>query len=181
MLILSIDTSCDETSVAVTNNTTVLSNVLWSQASLHSKWGGVFPSLAKRAHEEHIDWVFEKALKTAFPKKLMPSAYSLLPNHIDAIAVTIGPGLAIALEVGIKKAKELSEKYNKPFIAVNHIEGHLLSCLAKPNTAISKSKFLISKQIPNSKSQIPNQSPVTSHQTSVTFPALSLVASGKHT
>ena len=65
--ILSIDTSCDETSVAVTENTKVLSNIIWSQASLHAKWGGVLPSLAKREHEERIDWVITKALKTAFP------------------------------------------------------------------------------------------------------------------
>lgn len=147
MLILSIDTSCDETSVAVTDGVTVLSNVLWSQASLHAEFGGVFPSLAKRAHEEHIEWVIKKALGTS--KKAI--------EDMDAIAVTIGPGLAIALEVGINKAKELAKKYNKTLIAVNHIEGHLLSPLA-----VSK-----------------NSQPTTHNQ--LLFPALSLVASGKHT
>lgn len=105
MKILAIDTSCDETSAAVTEGTKVLSNIIWSQASLHAKFGGVYPSLAQREHAKRIDWVIEKALKTAFPKVLVPSPYSLLPKYIDAVAVTIGPGLAIALEVGIKKGE----------------------------------------------------------------------------
>jgi len=124
--ILSIDTSCDETSVAITNSVNVLSNIIWSQASLHAKWGGVFPSLAKRSHEEHIDWTVNEALKKA----------GLTMKEIDAIAVTKGPGLAIALEVGIIKAKDLSLKNKIPLIAVNHIEGHLLSSLANRNLNI---------------------------------------------
>ena len=65
MKTLAIDTSCDETSVAVTENTKVLSNIIWSQASLHAKWGGVVPSIAKREHEERIDWVIAKAVQSA--------------------------------------------------------------------------------------------------------------------
>ena len=120
MKILSIDTSCDETAAAVTEDTKVLSNTVWSQASLHAKFGGVMPSLAQREHEEHIDWVIDKALK---------SASMNLPD-IDAIAVTTGPGLSIALGVGVNKAKELAKKYKKPLIPVNHIEAHILSPLA---------------------------------------------------
>ena len=159
MKTLAIDTSCDETSVAVTENTKVLSNIIWSQASLHAKWGGVVPSIAKREHEERIDWVIAKAVQSAKVKV----------HNLDAIAVTAGPGLAIALEVGIAKAKELSKKFNKPFIPVNHIEGHLLSPLARPG--ISKSKYLISKQIQNSKFKIQN----------LNFPVLGVVTSGGHT
>lgn len=170
MKILSIDTSCDETAAAVTDGVKILSNVLWSQASLHASYGGVYPSLAKRAHEERIGWVVEKALKTASPKSLSTS-YQLLDTKIDAIAVTVGPGLAIALEVGISKAKELARKFNKPLITVNHIEGHLFSPLAKPRTERSNFKFEIYKQFKNSKLKIQN----------LKFPALSLVASGKHT
>lgn len=121
MRILAIDTSCDETAAAVTEYTKILSNVIWSQASLHAKFGGVLPSLAKRKHEERIDFVINKALQNAKCRL----------SDVDAVAVTIGPGLAIALEVGIRKAKELSKKSDKPFIAVNHIEGHILSSLAK--------------------------------------------------
>lgn len=120
MKILAIDTSCDETAAAVTDNTKVISNIIWSQASLHAKFGGVMPSLAQRQHEEHIDWVIEKALSTAH--------CSL--STVDCIAVTIGPGLSIALGVGIDRARKLSIKYKIPVIPVNHIEAHLLSSFA---------------------------------------------------
>lgn len=123
MKILAIDTSADETSAAVTENTKILSNIVWSQASLHANFGGVMPSLAQRMHQERIDFVVKKALGKFSIKK-----------DIDVIAVTIGPGLAIALKVGVDKAKEIARKYKKPLIAVNHLEGHILSCLAKPNT-----------------------------------------------
>jgi len=122
MKILAIDTSTDETSVAVTEDTHIISNVIWSQAVLHSKWGGVVPALARLEHQKRINWVVQQALKRSKSQ----------PNQIDAIAVTVGPGLAIALEVGIKKAKELSYAFRKPLIAVNHLEGHILSPLAKP-------------------------------------------------
>ncbi|MCX6705891.1 MAG: tRNA (adenosine(37)-N6)-threonylcarbamoyltransferase complex transferase subunit TsaD [Candidatus Woesebacteria bacterium] len=123
MKILAIDTSCDETAAAVTENTKIISNIIWSQASQHADFGGVMPSLAQRLHRERIDFVVNRALSTA---------HCSLSTDIDAIAVTIGPGLAIALEVGISKAKQLSQKYNRPIIPVNHIEGHLLSCFAQP-------------------------------------------------
>ncbi|MGA3291671.1 MAG: tRNA (adenosine(37)-N6)-threonylcarbamoyltransferase complex transferase subunit TsaD [Candidatus Microgenomates bacterium] len=129
MKILSIDTSCDETSVAVTERTKILSNVIWSQASAHAKFGGVMPSLAKRMHEERIDWVIDKAIKDSKCKI----------ENLDAIAVTVGPGLSIALGVGIDRAKKLAIKYNKRLIAVNHLEGHILSSLA--NSDILKVKL----------------------------------------
>src|SRR3989339_975987 len=120
MKILSIDTSCDETSVAITEGTKIISNIIWSQASQHASFGGVMPSLAQRLHRERIDWVINRALLNC----------KLQIENCDRIAVTVGPGLAIALEVGISKAKELALKYNKPIIPINHIEGHLLSPLA---------------------------------------------------
>jgi N6-L-threonylcarbamoyladenine synthase len=180
--ILAIDTSCDETAVAVTQGNKILSNVLWSQASLHSKFGGVYPSLAKRAHEERIDWVVEKALKSAFGSK-QTTDYSLQKN-ITAFAVTVGPGLAIALGVGINKAKELTRKYNKSLIPVNHIEGHVLSVFVTPKN--SKLEILNSKQTSNIKSKIPNKTPNSNYESSFTyhrslFPAMALIASGKHT
>jgi len=134
MLILAIDTSCDETAVAVTANLQVVSNIVWSQSSLHSSFGGVMPSLAQRQHEERIDWVVQKALTTAH--------CSL--STIDCIAVTVGNGLGIALGVGINKAKELAIKYKKPLIPVSHTEAHLLSPFAIPN-----SQFPISNQFSN--------------------------------
>ena len=134
MRILAIDTSCDETAVAVTEDTKVLSNVVWSQASLHAKFGGVMPSLAQRMHEERIDWVIDKAIKNS---GLPGGRAKLKIKNVDAIAVTIGPGLAITLGVGIAKAKELAKKYNKPLVAVNHLEGHILSPFAETELKIS--------------------------------------------
>lgn len=121
MIILSIDTSCDETAAAVTSERKILSNVIYSQVLLHKKWGGVVPSLAKRAHEERIDNIIDRALKNAH----------ISMKKIDAIAVTQGPGLAIALGVGIDKATELALQYKKPLIGINHLEGHLYSAFAQ--------------------------------------------------
>lgn len=145
-IILAIDTSCDETSVAVTRGVKILANVVWSQAAQHAKFGGVMPSLAQRMHEERIDWVINKAMKSS----------GLKVQEINAIAVTEGPGLAIALGVGIKKAKELAEKLKIPLIGINHIEGHLLSPLAV--SRLREENF-----------------------SGVTFPVLGLVVSGGHT
>lgn len=121
MYILSIDTSCDETSVAVTQQRCVRAHVEYTQAVVHAKWGGVVPSLAKRAHKERIDSVIERTLQKA----------KMDMEKIDALAVTVGPGLAIALEVGIRTAKNLSLQYNKPLIPVNHMEGHIYSCFVQ--------------------------------------------------
>ncbi len=123
MKILAIDTSCDETAVAVTEGRKILSNEIYSQILIHKKWGGVVPNLAKRAHEERFDLVLSSALKKA-------EVFSI-KKDIDLIAVTYGPGLAVALEVGIQKAKELAQKYDKKIIAVNHMEGHIYSCFAQ--------------------------------------------------
>jgi len=115
MKILAIETSCDETSVAVVADGIIKSNVVWSQIKLHAPWGGVVPSIAKRAHQERIDGIIKQALEEAGVK------------GADFVAVTVGPGLAIALEVGILKAKELCKKWKTPLIPVNHLEGHLLA------------------------------------------------------
>lgn len=119
-LILAIDTSCDETSAAVTLGRIVLSNIIASQVNLHQAYGGVYPTLAKQAHQKKIKLVVKQALKKA----------GIKITDIDALAVTIGPGLAPALEVGIKFAKNMAKKYHKPLIAINHIEAHLFSVLA---------------------------------------------------
>jgi N6-L-threonylcarbamoyladenine synthase len=150
-MILSIDTSCDETAAAVVLGRRVLSNVVYSQVLLHKKWGGVVPSIAKRAHEERIDFVINATIKKILSQKNLFTGKLASPpqsagsvairssssdegslhrnffDYIEAIAVTVGPGLAPALEVGIKKAKELAEKFNKKIISVNHLEGHIYS------------------------------------------------------
>lgn len=113
MKVLGIDTSCDETSMAVVENGKILRNIVASQVSLHKNWGGVVPDLAKRAHEKNIDKVYQKTI--------------LGMGEIEVVAVTIGPGLAPALRVGVEFAKKLAWETNKKLVAVNHIEGHLLS------------------------------------------------------
>lgn len=119
--ILAIDTSADDTCVAVTQGRRILSNARFSQISLHAEFGGIYPTIAKRAHQEHIDAVVKRALRLSRKNW----------KEIDYIAVTYGPGLAPALDVGVKKAKELAESYGKQIIPVNHMEGHFYSCFAQ--------------------------------------------------
>ena len=121
-LILGIESSCDETAASlITENEQgipiVLSNIVSSQTEVHKEFGGVVPELAARSHMEKIDWIVNKAIKKA-DKKI---------NEIDAIASTAGPGLIVCLSVGLSFGKALSLSLNKPFIAVNHLEGHALS------------------------------------------------------
>jgi len=116
VLILGIESSCDETAAAVVKNgRTVLSNVISSQIELHKLYGGVVPEIASRKHIEKIDQVIEEALAEA----------NVTLNDIDAIAVTYGPGLVGALLVGVAEAKALSYAANKPLVGVHHIEGHV--------------------------------------------------------
>lgn len=116
VFILGIETSCDETSVAVVKNgREVLSNIISSQVPIHEKFGGVVPEIASRNHVEAISNVTQKALEEA----------KMTIEDIDAISCTYGPGLVGALLVGVSYAKALSYASNKPLIATNHIEGHI--------------------------------------------------------
>ena len=114
--ILGIESSCDDTSAAVIQNTTLLSNVIASQA-VHVKYGGVIPELASRAHQQNIIPVVDTALKEA----------GITVDKIDAIAFTRGPGLLGSLLVGTSFAKGLSIAGNIPMVEVNHLQGHILS------------------------------------------------------
>lgn len=114
--ILGIESSCDDTSAAVIRNTTLLSNVIASQA-VHVKYGGVIPELASRAHQQNIIPVVDTALKEA----------GITADKIDAIAFTRGPGLLGSLLVGTSFAKGLSIARNIPMVEVNHLQGHILS------------------------------------------------------
>ena len=121
-LILGIETSCDETAASlITENDQgipiVLSNIISSQEEVHKEFGGVVPELAARSHIEKIDWIVQKAINES-GKKI---------EDIDAIASTAGPGLIVCLSVGLSFGKAFSTAINKPFIAVNHLEGHALS------------------------------------------------------
>ena len=114
--ILGIESSCDDTSAAVIRNTTLLSNVIASQA-VHVKYGGVIPELASRAHQQNIIPVVDTALKEA----------GITADKLDAIAFTRGPGLLGSLLVGTSFAKGLSIANNIPMVEVNHLQGHILS------------------------------------------------------
>lgn len=112
---LAIETSCDETSVAVTYGRKVLSNIISTQIELHKKYGGVVPEIASRHHVENISYVIEQALNEA----------KIGFEDIDIIGSTIGPGLVGALLVGLSTAKGLAFALNKPLVGVHHIEGHI--------------------------------------------------------
>ncbi|SEF40379.1 N6-L-threonylcarbamoyladenine synthase [Caloramator fervidus] len=115
-LTLGIETSCDETSAAVVlNGRDVLSNIIFSQVDIHKKFGGVVPEVASRKHVEIISAVVDEALNSAGVKI----------DDIDLVAATYGPGLVGALLVGLSYAKGLAFSTKKPFIGVNHIEGHI--------------------------------------------------------
>jgi N6-L-threonylcarbamoyladenine synthase len=197
MIILGIETSCDETAVALIEGRgglkkpefKVLGNAIYSQVKLHEEFGGVFPMLAKREHSKNLVPLFAQALKNA--KKLGKIAKSrraepamekrirkildrepelaehflaFLPTitkpKIDAIAVTVGPGLEPALWVGVNFAKALSAFWNIPMIPTNHMEGHIVSVLHNEGTS------------GRTKNRPPQK---------VEFPALALLISGGHT
>lgn len=149
-LILAIDTSCDDTSVAVLKGRRVLSSIISSQTELHKKWGGVVPTIAKRAHQENIERVYQEALKRARIKE----------EVIEFVAVTYGPGLAIALEVGVAFAKNLAYSQKKKFVPINHMEGHMLA------------SFILNQK---------DNGSIKTGQENDIFPALALLMSGNHT
>ena len=200
MKILAIETSCDETSVAIIEakdglknpSFEILSNIVLSQIKLHAHWGGVVPMMAKREHQKNLIPILKKSLlkaslleatshvASASPLLLKRHAMSLeailkrepelmeqflkfiptiKPPEIDAIAVTVGPGLEPALWVGINFAKALALIWNKPIVAVNHMEGHVVASLLATT----------SHKVKSEKSKV------------VEFPALALLVSGGHT
>ncbi len=141
MKILSIETSCDDTAIAVIEfeqihqETTckILANFVSSQASLHNEYGGVFPAMAKREHIKNLPILYQQVVEKC-------------GENFDAITVTVGPGLEPCLWTGITFAKELAERLNMPIIPVNHMEGHLFSSLL-PEYEIGKE--IILKSLPN--------------------------------
>jgi len=119
---LGIETSCDETAASVVREKDdgtgeILSNVVSSQIEEHKKFGGVVPEIAARAHVEKIEFIIKKALEES----------NLNLNDIDGISATAGPGLIVCLTVGLNAGKAIAGSLKKPFVAVNHLEGHALS------------------------------------------------------
>lgn len=166
MRVLAIETSCDETAIAILEcagdkesaTFTVLGNTLLSQIDIHREYGGVFPALAKREHAKNLVPILEAALEEAellvedtqaIPEETRAQISELLarepglaeqffefvsecePPAVDAIAVTSGPGLEPALWVGINFAKALALLWDKPLVAINHMEGHILAALVQ--------------------------------------------------
>ena len=133
MKILAIETSCDETAVAVlevkNNKFRIIINLVSSQVKLHEKYGGVYPSLAKREHQKNLPILIKKTFKNVQSKQ------------IGLIAVTVGPGLEPCLWVGINFAKDLAEKLKIPIILVNHIEAHILVNFFDKNHKLKNMSF----------------------------------------
>ncbi len=152
MIILAIETSCDDTCCSIleikNNKLKLLSNIVSSQVKLHAKYGGVYPTLAKREHQKNLPIVLKRALKKIDYLK------------IDLIAVTIGPGLDPCLWVGINFAKDLAKSWKIPIIGTNHIEGHIIANWLAPIGENYKSQIINYKNL---------------------FPALCLIVSGGHT
>ncbi len=169
MRLLGIETSCDETAIAVVENFKILSNVVSSQIKVHKKWGGVVPMLAKREHQRNLVPVLVKALSDAglFKKvkeateaseaieailarepELLKQFLKIIPKvrppEIDAIAVTYGPGLEPALWVGVNFARALSIAWSKPLIPIDHMEGHIAVALQNQKVEFPAIALLIS-------------------------------------
>lgn len=126
-IILAIESSCDETAIAILkNNTELLANVVSTQISVHQKYGGVMPEIASRLHVENVGVVLKEALEQA----------QITMDEVSAIAVTVGPGLIGALLVGLQTAKTLALMYHKPLIPVHHLTGHIYA-----NEYVSPLKF----------------------------------------
>ncbi len=118
MYILGIETSCDETGIAIyKEGEGILSNIVSSQVELHCEWGGIYPELAAREHTKNIIPVLDKALKEA----------NITLEDINGIAITVSPGLIVSLVIGVSVAKTLAWIYDKPLIPVHHIEAHIFA------------------------------------------------------
>ena len=176
MKILAIETSCDDTCIAILEikkkKLEILSNIVSSQVKLHAKYGGIYPSLAKREHQCNLLPVLVQALKQSkllkisnfkflISKQILNSNFQIPKPNIDLIAVTNGPGLEPCLWTGINFAKELAEKWGLPIIPVNHIKGHIFA------------NFVSS----NEKRKTKNEK----LQQKIEFPAICLIVSGGHT
>ena len=135
-IILGIESSCDETAASIVQENKqdlpeILSNIISSQTDIHKEIGGIVPELAARSHIEKIDLITKKAIDESGIKL----------NNIDAVAATAGPGLIVCLSVGLSFGKAVASSLNKPFIAVNHLEGHALS--PKLNSSLSYPYLLL--------------------------------------
>ena len=174
MIILGIETSCDDTAVSVlkikNNHAYILSNIVSSQIDIHADWGGVVPNIAAREHLKNIIPIFERSLRES----------GLSPHDIDLIAATKGPGLIPALLIGNNAAKTLAWTWNKPLLGIHHIEGHIYSNFISQNTNKLKRGFSVYKSGRDG-SEKNKYSQFSVGDSDIKFPILCLVVSGGHT
>ncbi len=165
MKILAIETSCDETAIALVEargglrfpQFRIIKNIVSSQVKVHQPFGGVVPGLGKREHLKNLPIVLKQAVSGAGI------------NGVDLIAVTVGPGLEPALWTGVNFAKDLAKKSNKPSMGVNHLEGHMYSfLLPQKKTAISNFQFSLSKVYPATVLIVSGGHTILIHQKNVT-------------
>jgi N6-L-threonylcarbamoyladenine synthase len=170
---LGIETSCDDTGVAVVRSDgVILGEALASQYQIHEQWGGVVPGLARDAHASVIDSMVQEALSKAG----MATA-----GEVDAIGVTVGPGLEICLRVGCETAKGLAELYKKPFVAVHHLEAHcLMARLGQPLVEVEVEVEEEGAREEGGKEKEVGEGGVASILPLARFPFLALLVSGGH-
>lgn len=162
--VLGIETSCDDTGAAVVRSDgAILGEALASQHEIHESYGGVVPGLARDAHERNLGAVVEAALKQA----------GMAARDVDAVAVTVGPGLEICLRVGAAFARAFALKYTKPFVAVHHLEAHCL--LVRPSLSTAVPAGFLSDDETTNQSLVPSLPSVRTQ-----FPFLALLVSGGH-
>ena len=159
--VLGIESSCDDTGAAVLRSDgVILGEALASQNAIHEEWGGVKPDLARDAHKEEIEGVIAEALA----KSGMSSA-----SEVDAIGVTVGPGLELCLRVGCNKARELALEFGKPFVGVHHLEAHIL--ITRLPLSVDEKERLI---------PVPAMETTHASTRAMDFPFLALLVSGGH-
>lgn len=170
--VLGIESSCDDTGAAVVRSDgVILGEALAKQHSIHEAWGGVVPGLARDAHVAAMDGVVEQALHRAGLTSVA---------QVDAIAVTVGPGLEICLRVGCEKAVQLAQDFDKPFVGVHHLEAHILMArLPLQSNSMTSEESNVSPGLPIGAS---NEAPAQqqSQPRPIEFPFLALLVSGGH-
>jgi tRNA threonylcarbamoyl adenosine modification protein TsaD len=157
--VLGIESSCDDTGAAVVRSDgAVLGEALASQHDIHAAWGGIVPGLARDEHARRIDSIVDQALRAA----------NVTVQEVDAVGVTVGPGLEICLRVGLQKAVELAVQYDKPFVGVHHLEAHILMARLPLG--------------PDERGYVVTHATDATHETvrTVEFPFLALLVSGGH-
>ena len=172
MLILGIESSCDETAAAIVENgVRMLSNVVNSQVDIHAEYGGVVPEVAARSHIEVINPVIRQAMREA----------NVTWDDIDAIAVANAPGLVGSLLVGVLAARTLAELHNKPIYPVHHVEGHIYANFITEQARLSDESHSFADSLePSSGMQPQAQSALSLPSRQPTFPMLALAVSGLH-